>query len=303
MREMPVKKIANGSCRCGSPFRPRVTSFTPGVMGARLRATRSRFFLLAFFFIGLTLLPGCGQKKDEVIPVSTSSGGTVNVEVDPATAGTLRGKVLFEGEAPARAEISVRGNPECSALHKDGKIISEDVIVNDGALQNVFVYVKEGLENYKFDAPENPAEIDNKNCMYAPHVSGAQVGQPVIFLNSDQTLHNVHAYAKNNKSWNMGLPFQGIKQTKKFTSEEIMVNLKCDVHPWMSGYLGILPHPYFAVSGGDGSFEIKNLPPGNYVIEAWHEKLGVQTQTLTIKSKESKETTITFRGTFRGHNT
>ena len=253
--------------------------------------------------LAMTLLSGCGQKKENVGATlvvaqndkeraGTSPAPTMSV--DPATAGTLRGKVSFEGVPPARAEISVRGNPECAIFHKDGKVLSEETVVNQGGLQNVFVYIKEGLENHSFQAPAAPVEIDNKNCVYVPHVSGAQVGQPVVFLNSDATLHNIHAYAKRNKSWNIGLPFQGVKQTKKFDAPEVMVSLKCNVHPWMNGFLGVLPHPYFAVTGPDGSFEIKNLPPGKYGVEAWHEKLGVQTQEILVKTSEITEIEFKF---------
>ena len=202
--------------------------------------------------------------------------------------------MTFQGEAPAPQKISVSGNPECAALHSDGSITSEELLVNGGSLQNVFVYVKEGFEGQSFTAPAEAATVENKNCAYVPHVIGVQVGQPLNIVNSDPTLHNVHSYSKNSKSWNIGLPIQGMKQTKKFDAPEVMVALKCDVHPWMRGYIGVLPHPYFSVTNGDGSFEIKNLPPGDYLIEAWHEKLGVQSQKIKIEPQETKEIEFKF---------
>ena len=161
-------------------------------------------------------------------------------------------------------------------------------------MQNVFVYVKEGLEGYSFTAPTEPVTIENKTCVYVPHVTGVRVGQPVNFLNQDSTLHNIHAYPKASKPFNLGLPLVGMRQTKKFDAPEIMVPLKCDVHPWMQGYIGVVSNPYFAVSDISGQFELKNLPPGDYVIEAWHEKLGAQTQNVTIRANETKNLDFKF---------
>lgn len=178
-------------------------------------------------------------------------------------------------------------------MHK-GPAYSDELLVKEGAVQNSFVYIKSGLESHSFTPPTEPVLMDNKACIYVPRVMGAQVNQPVILQNSDATLHNVHSYGKANKSFNLGLPFQGMKQTKKFTAPEVMVTMKCDVHPWMLGYIGVLEHPYFAVTSEDGTFELKNLPPGEYVVEAWHEKLGVQSQTVRIEPREAKEIVFNY---------
>ena len=245
-------------------------------------------------------MTGCGQKSEEVKPpvesaTSVTATNAVNSQaIDPAMSATVKGKVFFQGAVPPVQEISVRGNPECAVFHQDGKVKSEELVVNDGALQNVFVYIKEGLEGRSFPVPATSVTIENKNCVYVPHVSGAQVGQSVILLNNDPTLHNIHSYSKNSKPWNLGLPFQGMKQSKKFEAPEVMVHLKCDVHPWMTGFVGVLTHPYFAVTAKDGSFEIKNLPPGEYLIEAWQEKLGVQSQKIKIEPRETKEIEFKF---------
>ena len=248
-------------------------------------------FILIFLSL---MIAGCGASK-ETPTVTSAPAGEVSApavpskSVDPSTVGTLKGRIVFEGEAPAPKQISVKGNPECAALHAGGVITSEEMVVNNGALQNVFVYIKEGLEDYSFTAPAEPVTIENKTCMYVPHVSGVRVGQPVNFLNQDSTLHNVHSYPKASKPFNLGLPLVGMKQTKKFDAPEIMVPLKCDVHPWMQGYIGVVAHPYFSVSDAEGKFELKNLPPGEYTVEAWHEKLGAQSQKIKIEPQETKE--------------
>ncbi len=247
---------------------------------------KKRLVYFSLIVLAVQLNAGCGQKSaTEPAPSLEVSKPTF----DPATAATLRGKALFEGIAPPPKAIPIKGNPECAVLHADGTVLSEELVVHEGGLQNVFVYIKEGLEGQTFEPPAAPVTIANRECMYAPHVSGVQVGQPVILLNEDPTLHNIHSYSQTMKPWNLGLPFQGMKQVKKFDSAEVMVTLKCDVHPWMIGYVGVLPHPYFAVTNSKGEFEIKNLPPGDYMIEAWHEKLGAQSQTIKIEPQETKE--------------
>ncbi len=244
--------------------------------------------------MAVQLNAGCGQKNTAQTPEQeTPAAKSV---FDPSTAGTLKGKVSFGGVVPAPQAIPIQGNPECAAFHPGGKIASEELLTSEGGLQNVFVYIKEGLEGQHFDAPSDPVTLSNKKCVYVPHVSGAQVGQPVVLLNEDPTLHNIHSYAKTMKPWNLGLPFQGMKQIKKFESAEVMVTLKCDVHPWMIGYVGVLPHPYFAVTNSKGEFEIKNLPPGDYAVEAWHEKLGVQRRNVLVKATETTETEFRFAG-------
>lgn len=214
--------------------------------------------------------------------------------VDPATAGTISGRIVYDGAVPERKELPMKGNPECSALHPGGATLSEEILVSEGGLQNVFVYVKSGLEGRKFTAPSTPAVIDNKGCLYVPHVSGVMVGQPVELLNSDPTLHNVRLKSENQKNWNLGLPFQGMKQTKKFEAVEVMATLKCDVHPWMTGYVGILDHPYFAVSEPNGSYAITGLPPGEYEIEAWHEKLGTRSARVSVVASATQTADLTF---------
>ncbi len=158
----------------------------------------------------------------------------------------------------------------------------------------MFVYVKNGLGNRRFPAPTVPVVLDQQGCRYVPHVIGVQVGQPLEVLNSDETLHNVHAVAQINEEFNVGQPLKGLKLTHTFLAREVMIPFKCDVHGWMNAYVGVMDHPFFAVSTGGGRFDLKPLPPGSYEIEAWHEKLGTQALSVTVGEKETKEITFTF---------
>ena len=166
---------------------------------------------------------------------------------------------------------------------------------DDGGLANVFVYVKDGLGNYVFEVPTESAKIDQQNCRYHPHVLGLMVGQPLQIVNSDDTLHNVHGLPRDNKEFNQGQPIQGMKMTHTFSTKEVMIPFKCDVHGWMNAWIGVLDHPYYAVTPTNGTFSLKGLPPGTYTIEAWHEKLGTQTQTVTVGEKETKDVAFTFK--------
>ena len=188
----------------------------------------------------------------------------------------------------------MNSDPNCKP---DGAAATEQVVVTDGALQNVFVYVKDGLGNLRFPVPATAVTLDQKGCRYTPHVLGIQVGQPLEVLNSDATLHNVHAVAETNREFNTGQPIQGMKHTHTFTTQEVMVPFKCDVHGWMTAFVGVLDHPFYAVTGSDGRFELKGLPPGTYTIEAWHETLGAQTQEVTIGEKETKDVPFSFETT------
>lgn len=236
------------------------------------------------------LLAGCGEKKAE-----PPSGPPPDAKrVDASKAGNIAGRVTLDGPVPGNPQIKMSADPICIRENKDGASL-EGFVVDSGGLENVFVYVKDGLRGYYFDAPTEPARLDQKGCRYHPHVFGLQVGQPLEVSNSDPTLHNVHALANVNQEFNASTPFTGTKITKRFTAREVMVQFKCDVHGWMSAYAGVLDHPYFAVSANSGRFELKGLPAGTYTIEAWHEKLGTRTQSVTIGEKESKDITFTFK--------
>jgi plastocyanin len=216
--------------------------------------------------------------------------------VDAATAGSISGRVTFAGSPPALPALRMDSDPNC--VQQGGAAPDESVVVGaNGALENVFVYVKDGLGTLRFPIPATAVVLDQKGCRYVPHVLGAQVGQTVEILNSDPTLHNIHAVPMSNREFNTGQPIPGMKHTHRFTAREVMVPFKCDVHPWMRAYIGVLDHPFFAVTNADGSFELKGLPPGSYTVEAWHETLGTQTQMVTIGAKEAGTVAFSFKST------
>jgi plastocyanin len=224
---------------------------------------------------------------------ATSGSGQ---KVDPATAGELKGSVALDGMAPKNADIKMNADPVCVKQTAGSPQTQETWMVgSDGkSLANVFVYVKDGLGNYVYDMPTESAKIDQQNCRYHPHVFGMRVGQKLEILNSDPTLHNIHAMPKSNTEFNNGQPIQGMKMDHTFTAPEVMVPFKCDVHGWMNAYVGVLDHPFFAVTDADGKFDIKGLPPGTYTIEAWHEKGGTVDQSVTIGPSETKDITFTM---------
>ena len=210
--------------------------------------------------------------------------------------GSISGSAKFSGTAPEMGKIAMNADPTCAALHAE-QAKEETVIVNaNGTLKNVFVYVKEGLEGKTFPAPTELVSINQRGCQYDPHVFGIQVGQPLQIINSDNTLHNVHSLAEKSKQFNLGMPIQGMKLTKKFETPEIMVKFKCDVHPWMNAYIGVLTHPFYGVTNDTGDFEIKDLPPGEYTLEAWHEKYGAQIQKVTVAEGAPAAVEFTFNG-------
>ena len=224
---------------------------------------------------------------------SATPAAPVTNPVDPATAGAIAGKVTFMGTPPPAETISMSSDPRC--MNPGAK--TEAVMVSgDGSLQNVFVYVKDGLGSLKFPVPAAPLVLDQKGCQYRPHVFGIQVGQTIEILNSDPTLHNIHAWPMANQEFNKGQALQGMKDTHVFSTREVMVPFRCDVHRWMNSFVGVLDHPFFAVTGADGAFSLKGLPPGTYTVEAWHEKFGTKTASVTIGAKESKDVAFTFSG-------
>jgi hypothetical protein len=227
-------------------------------------------------------------------PAGAAAGG--GSKVDPATTGTVAGTVTLDGTAPKNEAIKMNADPVCLREAKGTQTQETYTVGADGkALANVFVYVKDGLGNYVYDPPTDKPTIDQKECRYHPHVFGMRVGQELTIKNSDTTLHNIHAMPKANQEFNNGQPIQGMTMTHVFTAKEVMVPFKCDVHGWMNAYVGVLDHPYYAVTKEDGKFELKDLPAGTYTIEAWHEKLGTQTSSVTIAAKETKDVPFTFK--------
>ena len=253
--------------------------------------TRRSGSATAVFLLAI-LAAACGGGNNEQAAAPPDAPATS--PVDAATAGNVSGRVTFAGTAPKPAVIRMESDPNC--VQQGAATTDEGVVVGEGgALQNTFVYVKDGLGDLRFPIPSNTVVLDQKGCRYTPHVLGVQVGQSVEVLNSDPTLHNVHAVPASNQEFNTGQPLPGMKHQHRFSTREVMVPFKCDVHPWMRAYVGVLDHPYFAVTGADGSFELKGLPPGTYTIEAWHETLGTQTQTVTIAAQETGNVAFEFK--------
>ncbi len=209
-----------------------------------------------------------------------------------ATAGDVAGKVSFDGAAPKANRLNMNADPVCMKAHKN-PVFSEEVVVNkNGTLKNVLVYVKEGLGSKKFDAPSTKVEFDQIGCQYTPHVLGIQAGQDLVVKNSDPTLHNVHSLSKDNPSFNVAQPKKGMILTKKFDKTESF-KVKCEVHTWMNAWITVFNHPFYAVTGDDGSFSLKKLPAGDYTIEVWHEKYG--SQTMKVKVAAAGEAKADFK--------
>ena len=209
--------------------------------------------------------------------------------------GSISGKAILQGAAPGEKPIKMDADPYCATAHATPVTTKHYIVGAGGGLANVFVYVKEGLAGKTFPAPKEPKLLDQHDCLYAPYVMGIQVGQPLTIQNDDGTLHNVHCMAKNNPEFNLGQPVKGMKSEKVFTKPEVMVQFKCDVHPWMFAYIGVVDHPFYAVTKEDGSFTITGLPPGEYTLEAWHHKGGTQTQKIKVAAGEAKAQDFVFK--------
>ena len=242
----------------------------------------------------LLVMAGCGggDGGGGVSGGGGAGGGAVENPVDAATAGNIAGSVVFEGDAPSMATIDMSGESVCAAKHESTPMAEEVVVNGNGTLANVFVYVKEGLESLQFPTPA-PALLDQNGCVYLPHVLGVMVDQDITIRNSDGLLHNINATPNEQRGFNTSQPIN-MESTRAFGTAEVMVPLRCDVHGWMNAYVGVLTHPYHSVSNGNGAFSLSTLPPGEYVIEAWHERYGTQTQTVTVTTGQTAEVTFTF---------
>lgn len=234
---------------------------------------------------------GCGG--DEEVPGEEGLQVEETADVVPAGSATVEGVVRFEGMPPERQRINQAR--ECEELHEE-PVLTDNVVVNDdGTLRHVFVYVREGLEGQSFPTPQEPVVLDQENCMYEPHVFGIQTGQTLRILNSDPLQHNIHALPEENRPFNYSTPMEGMEREATFRTPEVMVRIKCDVHPWMLAWAGVVAHPYFDTTGDEGAFSLENLPAGQYTIEAWHEEYGTQTQTVTVGEDETATVDFTFR--------
>lgn len=250
--------------------------------------------LAAAIFVTACNKQGPSSEASENEAVVTPQQAT---PIDPATLAEVHGKVSFAGAKPQLHQILMDADPACSAGSTGPVYAPDDEVNSDGTLPNAFVYVKSGLEKFVFATPTDPATLDQKGCMYHPHVLGLMVGQPLRILNSDATNHNIHPMPHDNKEWNLSQGPNAPPLEQKFWHPEVMIQVKCNQHPWMRAYVGVMKNPFFFVTGTDGSFTLKGLPPGDYTLEAWTAIGGGQTQdlTVTLGANESKSLDFTFK--------
>src|SRR5271167_581117 len=247
-----------------------------------------------FALCALLALAACSKKEEAPAsnsmaeqPAMTAPAAT---PIDPATVATINGTVKFDGPAPKESKIDMSQDPGCKGMNE-----AENVVVTGGDLDNVFVYVKDGLGNRTFDVPKDPVVLEQSGCKYHPHVLGVMAGQTVQIKNADQTTHNIHPTPKDNREWNESQPPQAPAIEKNFAREEIMLPVKCNQHPWMKMYINVVKSPFFAVTDKSGKYEIKGLPPGDYTIAFVQEKLGEQVQKVSVAAKDSKTVDQTFK--------
>jgi len=212
---------------------------------------------------------------------------------DTSPSASVTGMVKFDGVPPNPTAIDMSSDPNCKS--SSSTAVTEDLVAGaNGSLENVVVFVADGLGDRTFQPPAQPAVLEQKGCAYRPHVVAIQANQKLNVVNSDATTHNIHPTPANNRESNTIQP-SGVPLELTFAREEIAIPVKCNVHPWMRGYIAVFKHPYFAVTGKDGSFELKDLPPGTYTITAWHGKLGTQSQKVTVSSGQSQKLEFVFK--------
>jgi plastocyanin len=238
-------------------------------------------FLLALAFAGCKSQPESTQ----------SPAHAPTISVDPATSGSISGTVAFEGPAIKLPPLDMTADPACPGQPQ----ASDAIVINQGKMANVFIYVKEGLPSGKFPIPSQPAVLDQKGCRYVPHVLGVMAGQPLRITTSDMADHNVHAMPTTNAAWNESQKPKDPAITKTFNKPEMKIAMQCNQHPWMRAYVNVMAHPYYAVSAPDGRFEIANLPPGEYTLVAVHERFGEQSARVKVAPKQNAQAEFTFR--------
>ncbi|TAH34604.1 MAG: hypothetical protein EYC70_16870 [Planctomycetota bacterium] len=255
---------------------------------------------LRFLLAAVGLAAACGGEE---APASAGTGGAEQDAAapqgpppDPGTYGTIAGVVKFEGEVPPNPMEGIGVAPTCAAHHPGGKYTREWYLVRDGRVQNVLVYVQRGLpKGLAFEVPRESARLDQVHCVFVPHVLGMRVGQPLVLSSSDAEAHNVNLQSKLGQGINTNMAPRQTGLTHEFRRNEVPVLVTCDVHPWMTAFLGVFDHPYYAVTGADGTFRWDSVPPGEYTLRAWHEKLGPQEQKLTLAPNGSASVEYVYR--------
>lgn len=260
---------------------------------------KTKLYHLGLAALAALVIVGCGggAKKEEAPASSATTAPAAGKTVDAATAGSITGTVTLDGKPPVLKPINMSAETFCTKAHSSPVIPPEVVTGDKGALANVVIYIKSGLGDYSFDTPKDPAVLNQKGCMYDPHVVALMTGQTLEVKNDDQTTHNIHPMPKDNREWNKVQPPGAAPIDETFARAEDAIPVKCNVHPWMKSYVFVFKNPYYAVTTKDGAFTLSNLPPGTYTIEAWQEKYGTVDQTVTIGPKESKAVTFVFKAT------
>ena len=254
---------------------------------------KSWMILLSMLALCAVLLTTACSKKENTEQSSNNMSQTAApaaTPIDPATVATVSGTVKFDGAAPKASKIDMSQDPACKGMNE-----AENIVVDNGDLANVFVYVKDGLGSRTFDTPKDPVVLDQSGCKYHPHVLGVMTGQTVDIKNDDMTTHNIHPTPKDNREWNESQPPSSPTLEKTFAREEIMLPVKCNQHPWMKMYINVVKSPFYAVTDKSGKYEIKGLPPGDYTIAFVQEKLGEQDQKVTVAPKETKTVDQSFK--------
>ena len=227
--------------------------------------------------------------------LAASASAPLRTAPPQASAGTIKGRIRLSGTPPGNPIIRMGVDPMCASVNKGKRPVQDLVVTNaDGGLANVFVRLQGTFA--PSPVPAGPVAIDQRGCIYTPRVVGAQVGQTLQVRNSDTLLHNVHTVSTGRNSFNVGQPLPGMVYQFKLQQEEVMLPLKCDVHRWMTAYVGVVNHPYFAVSGSDGAFAIQNAPAGTYSVQTWHERYGVLSQRVTVKPGATTTIDLTYAG-------
>ena len=243
--------------------------------------------------LGWVVTTGAG-----LLVLASATGTGTSATRSPAVqggGGTVTGSIKFVGKAPSNPELDMSEEPQCAAKYKTTPRDPIVVVNPNATLANVFVYVKEGLPaDAKYPTPTTAVVIDQSGCEYHPRVFGIMVGQPLDIKNSDPLMHNIKTHPKQNRPFNVSEPTAGMTVTRTFTDPEVVLPFECNVHGWMHAYAGVLPHPFFSVSGTDGRFSITGLPPGKYTIEAWHEKYGTRTATVTVPDNGTTTADLTY---------
>jgi plastocyanin len=256
-----------------------------------MKTKRSLAIGTLLIVLAVVLFAGCSKKEtSEEQPSAPPPAAPTATPIDPASAASVSGTVKYDGAAPKPAKIDMSQDPNCT-----GSNTAENVVVSGGNLENVFVYVKDGLGARTFDVPKTPVTLTQSGCKYKPHALGVMTGQTITIVNSDPTTHNIHPTPKDNREWNESQAPKAPPLEKSFAREEILLPVKCNQHPWMRMFVSVVKNPFYAVSGPDGKFEIKGLPPGDYTIAFVHEKLGEQDQKVTLAAKDSKTVDVTFK--------